>query len=283
MKRFLFCLFFLAIALNSFATGQDGDVIFINGEEWILLGEPIHTNSKLSKKLKGFVDNRESVTSNWDGYTAYWCIKNEKLCLDSISVIIYDKKTHHSKRQCIPSSDMRLVFKKYYKRSDIIASWITTEIRAAQGNIITWGTAGYERNHEKEQILTIKKGKITNRQTFQNKIAVDGFSFNDIKGKEMIRTTFPLNTKSYPELKNEKRVVFIVKEMRLDSAGSLIDCKIKAEIPHQREISQETKNKLAQVMKESLKKIHPWKTLYVNGEYISEYRNGYAFPYPISE
>jgi hypothetical protein len=35
-------------------------------------------------------------------------------------------------------------------------------------------------------------------------------------------------------------------------------------------------------MKELLKDIRPWKTLFINGEYLPEERNGITFPYTIA-
>ena len=85
MKRLVFFFILTLVSLNMHATGQEGDIIYIDGEQWELLGKPVYADSVLSRELKeALPKGRGYTTSNWAGYTAYWSIQQEQLCLDSI-------------------------------------------------------------------------------------------------------------------------------------------------------------------------------------------------------
>ena len=89
--RLLLCAQLMLLALTAYATGQEGDVIYINGERLELLGKPICLDSTLYHTLKDELpSNRPIVTSNWDGFTAYWSINNDRLYLDSVRCEAYD-------------------------------------------------------------------------------------------------------------------------------------------------------------------------------------------------
>ena len=115
----------LCFALCASATGQEGDVIMIDGERWNLLGKPIDYDSVLYHRLLEVLPKDRSIsTANWDGYRGYWSIKNNRLCLDHIEIELYDKETKHSHVENIPEADMRKVFGKYYQQKEIVASSI---------------------------------------------------------------------------------------------------------------------------------------------------------------
>ena len=231
----------LCFALCASATGQEGDVIMIDGERWNLLGKPIDHDSVLYHRLLEVLPKDRSInTANWDGYRGYWSIKDNRLCLDHIEIELYDKDKKRSHVENIPAADMRKVFGKYYQQKEIVATWFTAEIRAAKGNTLYYVHSGYYRNLEYEQLLTIKQGKVTNRQTYHNRVVVkDGFSF-DNKNREDLHRLFP------PAAKR-----------RADRSAS-------------------------RAGKTLLKQIRPWKTLYINGEYVSDhYHDSITFAYDL--
>ena len=159
------CISFLFLALVAHATGQSGDVIFIDGARWELLGKPIHLDTALYHDLKAVLpEDRPIVTSNWDGYTAYWSIQRDMLCLDSIRCEYYDAKIRGMKGTSIPSNTLLRVFKNYVDGDCIVASWLTREIRVATGKVVYYWHDAFERNYEEEMMLNIEKGKITGRK-----------------------------------------------------------------------------------------------------------------------
>ena len=49
-------------------------------------------DSTLYKRLMDFIpDNHCVSTGNWEGYTAFWEIQNDYLCLQRIEVCVYDE------------------------------------------------------------------------------------------------------------------------------------------------------------------------------------------------
>lgn len=287
----MICICTLALAMSAFATGQDGDVIIIDGERWSLLAKPISADSALFRRLKAVLpENRTLVTSNWDGYTAHWSIRNERLCLDSITVLLYNEDTRQQWNECLPEADMQHVFGSYRHEGDIVATWVNRDIRAAKGNKVYYVHSYFERNHEYEQILAVKEGMVTGKKAYHNRVVVDGFSLKDTfnefrykqgeKGQQVIKEKLPLHTENYPELAGETEIFFTVKDIRLDSLGNLVDCRVKATIGRR---TRQDSEGLAQEMKQLMKNIHPWKTLFINGEYLPEDRYGFTFRYNLDK
>ena len=76
MKRLIAGVLMFITAMGASATGQSGDMITIDGEQWNLLGKPIDWDSTLYKSLLKVLPEERSInTANWDGYTAYWSIR----------------------------------------------------------------------------------------------------------------------------------------------------------------------------------------------------------------
>ena len=288
MKRLVICVYAITISLNSFATGQAGDIIFSDGIKWTLLGKPMESDSMLFHNFMGILpENRSISTANWEGYTCYWSIKNERLYLDSAKVFFYNHETKKDVEHLIPSSDMYHVFNKYYDENGIAATWMTGNIRIAQGKMLIYKHDAYERYYEHEQIITFKQGRVTGRETFHNRMVVDGLSLASLN-QEDIKAKFPLQTDSCPELDGVKKIIFRIYHFQIDSLGNLVDCQLKAiPIPWQQgdkrpPILEELEKKMENI----LKSIHPWMTYYFNGEYLfgdSEglYKHGFIIPYPL--
>ena len=279
MKRFAFIQVLLCFSLCTMATGQEGDVITIDGERWNLLGKPIDHDSVLYHRLLEVLPKDRSIsTANWDGYRAYWSIRNDRLYLDRIEVEMYDKETKRLHTENLPEADMRKVFSKYYQQQQIVASWVNHDIRVAKGKTLYYVHSDYFRNLEYEQILTIKQGKVTLRKEYHNRVVVkEGFSLDNINQEE-IRRRFPLHTQNYPELAGVGRLIISISKIQLDEKGNLLDCNVK--VTHRN--MKGSIEGLAQEMKTMLKQIQPWKTLYINGEYVSTiYHESITFAYDL--
>ena len=276
MKRIFLFVSFLFLALFAHATGQSGDVIFIDGARWELLGKPIDLDTALYHDLKAVLpEDRPIVTSNWDGYTAYWSIQRDMLCLDSIRCEYYDAKIRDMKGKSIPSKTLLGVFKNYVVGDRIVASWLTREIRVATGKVVYYWHDAFERNYEEEMMLSIDKGKLAGRKEYHNFIA-EGFSFDKFNpnSSDEMREMFPLHIERYPELTNEERIVFKIKQARVDSEGNLVECEVKVLKPNDNPL-------LAAEIAESLKAYHPWRVLFINGEYSAKGIEGWIISYPL--
>ena len=278
MKRIFLFVSFLFLALVAHATGQTGDVIFIDGARWVLLGKPIDLDATIYRDLKAVLpENRPIVTSNWDGYTAYWSIQQDQLCLDSVKCDNYDSETQKLRGVSIPSDTLLRVFKNYVAGDRIIASWLTREIRVATGKVIYYLHDAFERNYEEEMMLNIDKGEVTGRKEHHNHV-VDGFSFDkfNLANNEELREMFPLHIERYPELDNEERIVFGIQRARVDAQGNLVECEVRVIRPKDNPL-------LAAEIVESLKTYHPWRVFFINGKCIAKGIEGWTISYPIGK
>ena len=114
MKRLIFIFTLIFVYIATYATGLEADIIYIDGAKWMLLGKPICSDSVLMKDMiAALPPQRSTSTANWDGYTAYWSIQQEKLCLDSIEYKLYDSETKKYRSESLPQDVLIRVFEKY--------------------------------------------------------------------------------------------------------------------------------------------------------------------------
>ena len=273
--RLLLCAQLMLLALTAYATWQDGDVIYINGERLELLGKPICLDSTLYHTLKDELpSNRPIVTSNWDGFTAYWSINNDKLYLDSVRCEAYDPNAKAVVGESIPSKTLYRIFNRYSAGNQIVARWVSGKIRVAKGKVIYYEHMGFERNYEEETILDIDQGKVIGKKEYHNFVK-DGFAFDKLQqdgAQEMLRKILPLHIERYPDLANVKRLTFRVKRARVDEKGNLVECDVKV-------VKPDANPQLATEIVEALKAYHPWKVYYINGEYRALGIEGWSIPY----
>lgn len=273
--RLLLCAQLMLLALTAYATWQDGDVIYINGERLELLGRPICRDSTLYHTLKDALpSNRPIVSSNWDGFTAYWSIYNDKLYLDSVRCEAYDPKVKAVVGESIPSITFYRIFNSYSAGNLIVASWVSGKIRVAKGKVIYYQHSGFERNYEEETILDIDKGKVVGKKEYHNFVK-DGFSFDKLQengAQEMLHKILPLHIERYPELANVKGLIFRVKRARVDENGNLLECNVRV-------VKPDDNPQLATEIAEALKTYHPWKVYYINGEYRAFGIENWRIPY----
>ena len=277
MKRLFIFITLTLMSLTMYATGQEGDIIYIDGEQWELLGKPIYADSVLSRELKNALPKERGInTANWAGYTAYWSILQEKLYLDSIRYVIYDS-AQKSRTECLPSKAMRRIFKKYVNRKRIVATWFNNEIRVAKGKQLYYVHEGYIRNYEHERVISIEQGKVCGTKDYQNYV-VDGFSFDKYRpnNKAELREKFPLHIEQYPELADVKRILFNIKRARVDAQGNLVECEVKVLRPNDNP-------RLAAEMVEVMKAYRPWRVMFINGEYRAYGIEGYTIPYNLEK
>lgn len=277
MKRLFIFITLTLMSLTMYATGQEGDIIYIDGEQWELLGKPIYADSVLSRELKNALPKERGInTANWAGYTAYWSIQQDKLYLDSIRYVIYDS-AQKSRTECLPSKAMRRIFKKYASRNRIVATWFNNEIRVAKGKQLYYVHEGYTRNYEHECVISIEQGKVCGTKDYQNYV-VDGFSFDKYRPKNNaeLREKFPLHIEQYPELADAKRIVFNIKRARVDAQGNLVECEVKVFRPNDNP-------RLAAEMAEAMKAYRPWRVMFINGEYRAYGIEGYTIPYNLEK
>lgn len=273
MKRHILSFLMLFASLATFATGQEGDYIYIDGTKWNLLGKPIYGDSILCKALEAALPkNRRMVTSNWSGYTAYWSIAKNKLYLDSICYETYKAGTEKEYMVSIPSDTLHRIFRKYLSGKRIVATWYNKDIRMVRGRQVYYEHMGYERYHEEEQRISIQHGKVTDVKVFHNYMK-DGLSFDSFRPSVnfqepgAFRKLFPLHPERYSDLEGVKTVRFIVRDAVVDSTGHMVKCEIEATTT--RNGQKESHPAIAAEMEELMKAYYPWRVYFINGEFSS--------------
>ena len=114
MKRLALYLLFTVLWASVFATGQECDIIYVGGQQWLLKGRPICYDSLLCKSLmERQLEDRAQSTANWDGFVGYWSIQDGTLFLDSVTVYFIEENLKE-KTVALSDTTMHAVFAKYY-------------------------------------------------------------------------------------------------------------------------------------------------------------------------
>ena len=149
------------------ATGQSGDIIYLEGEEWVLMAKPIAQDSLLRERVWEFLpENRTFSTNNWSGYTAFWEVSDGYIYLRQMEVAVYDKVRKKKSTMVYEANDLQELFASYFKEGKIQATWFSGELRAGKGNVVRYVHTGFERNMETERVLTVLNGKVLNTKTY---------------------------------------------------------------------------------------------------------------------
>ena len=279
MMRLLLCAQLMLLALTAYATGQEGDVIYINGERLELLGRPICLDSTLYHTLKDELPSSRPIrTSNWDGFTAYWSMNNDRLYLDSVRCEAYDPNVKAVVGESIPSETLYRIFNRYSAGNRIVASWVSGKFRVVKGKVIYYQHTGFERYYEEETIIDINHGEVIEMKAYHNFVN-DGFAFDKLQqngAQEMLHKILPLHIEHYPELAHVKRLIFRVKRARVDEKGNLLECDVQV-------VKPDVNPQLATEIAEALKTYHPWKVYFINGEYRAWGIENWAIPYILND
>ena len=286
MRKHLISIVLLFVALAAFATGQEGDIVYIDGKMWIILDKPIEYDSVYFNFKDALPKERCHTTANWDGYIAYWSIVQDELCLDSVCCECYNKDNKKYYKVTLPTDTLLSVFRKFYDGKRIVAKWVKFPIRIARGHLVYYEHMAYMRNYEEERIVNFLQGKVTDIKSFHNYFN-KGLSFDENVqptawfDSEAIRKLFPLHTERYPELKGVKTVRLAVNEAEVDTTGRMVKCEVEATC--ERRGKKKSIPGLAAEMEELMKAYYPWRVYYIYGEYRFGLIKGRIFNYEIDK
>lgn len=283
MKRILTLLIWAIAGLCPMqATPQIGGGLTVNGEQWLMYCWPMDNVLHNALREQAGIDGG-AVTICWDGYTANWAIRDSMLVLDSIDVLIHDSSGDISFRP-LGQDTIDAAFRSI-GRTTRIATWYSGTFNAISGKSFSWDERCAAYHHsEREMVVTIENGKVVSMKTYHNRIAVDGFSFtgkdgNDVeikKRSEEPTSRFSFSSDEFPELKGKRITIAIRKG---DSLGNITDI-----VFHTSKDITLNENRTEELKKRLLTEINksaPWKTYFINGEYIPQDRNWwipYRFP-----
>ena len=169
MKKVILLLLLCGVMLTLKATGQSGDVIRLEGEEWVLMAKPIGYDSLLCRQMEAFLpENVSRSTGNYSGYTAFWEVRDGYLCLKRVEADVYDEVSKKESTRVYEVKELRPIFAAYCQAGEIQARWFSGELRAGKGDVVRYVHDGFDRNMETEQVLTIQNGKVMETQTYHN-------------------------------------------------------------------------------------------------------------------
>ena len=159
LKIAVVVLLLFAAPLGLRGTGLDADLIYVNGEKWALLAKPV--SGEMLKKLDAVLpphEQRVISTANWSGITCIWSIEKGKLYLKRVEVEMVDSYKDKVYTFIVPADSLKDVFEGCYTRRVILAKWVDGELRAGQGNLVSYSHIGFARNHKKEIHFKVNKG-----------------------------------------------------------------------------------------------------------------------------
>ena len=262
LRKLFFVSLLSLLSLLSFATGQSGDVIFIRGEEWQLLGAPIESNRELREKLQAFLPENHTVsTGNWKGYTAYWRVESGTLYLEKITVELYDREKKVGSRQIFDTHALQSLFADYYEEGKIKAGWVAYEIRLARGEMLYYLHSGYNRNYEEELFLQVEAGKIVGERLCKN-TASQGLTLVEVC--DSLRRSFP-----YEEFREQwggQEPYFHLFGLKVTPEGRLKDIEIKCSFENKKQLKKASRP-LKRAVRKFFEDIYPWKVICLYGAY----------------
>jgi len=158
----------LSLSLLVFATAQEGDVLLLDGKEYV-----IHTNplEPFLAKNPGKLPKSNVIisTSNWRGYFATWEVKNDQLLLKDIRILVAKEGGLRS------GTERRSVLSQVFPgRSDIFADWFTGNIIIPDGKLVEYVHMGYASTYDSYIILSVEGGVLARRWK-ANKAAFEEF------------------------------------------------------------------------------------------------------------
>ncbi len=269
MKKVILLILLCAVMLTLKATGQSGDVIRLEGEEWVLMAKPIGYDSLLCRRMGDFLpENVSRSTGNYSGYTAFWEVRGGYLCLQRVEADVYDEVSKKESTRVYDVKELQPIFAAYCRTGEIQARWFSGELRAGKGDLVRYVHDGFDRNMETERVLTVRNGKVLETQTYHNYRRA---GLNLMKAQGEIVRRFPWNR--FSEYQGE-RIIFSISDFQLTADGHFIDCDVRfIYLRSSRKMINDGNHPLGLAFKETLKSIYPWEVLFINGKYTSEYRN----------
>ena len=177
MKRYLLIILCVLLACPfSRGTGQEGDVIVLDGEEWALLGAPLERLDSLTyHHLRDILGWESRSTGNWRGYVAYWSVSDGMLCLEK--VVKYDEELIETGEEELVDfvavecdyGTICGILESYVKNGKVCASWLSDEMIAGKGGLVRYVHMGFDRDYEEEIVVSVAKGTVSLSQVYHNR------------------------------------------------------------------------------------------------------------------
>lgn len=265
-RSFIAAIFVILLPFVARATGQYGDRIVVDGEEWELLAKPIERDSLLSARVRAALpEDRERTTANWSGYIAHWELKNGLLYLRKIEVEMGGKD---DRSVTLAPEVMKDIFASYVEPDGICARWFSwTKTRMGRGAVVKYYHMGFNRNYETECVMKIEKGEVKDRALYHNGRTA-GMDFSE--AKEEFAKRFPW--KRFPELEG-KHFDFYVWKTKVSDDNRVVAIDSVCVYYDRGEKISDQKHPLVKALKKTMMALDPVMVYRINGDVFPVYES----------
>lgn len=169
-SRVLMVCLALAISPGAKATAQAADLLIVDGKEFALNTNPLE--SQLEQKQWKRPEEAIISSANWRGYVATWEIKDDKLFLKDVTILVSDPKDDDEYLRKSITRDL------YPGTSEVFAEWYTGALIVPDGKMTRYVHMGYGSSFDHYQIFRVHAGKVVEH------LAMTGTEFEAYKKRK---------------------------------------------------------------------------------------------------
>lgn len=151
-SRVLMMCLAMAVAPAARATAQASDLLIVEGVELALNTNPLET--QLEQKQWKPPEEALISSANWRGYIATWEVKEDKLFLREVTILVRDPKNEREYVRKPITSDL------YPGASEVFAEWYTGALIVPDGKMIRYVHMGYGSSYDHYQIFRVHAGEV---------------------------------------------------------------------------------------------------------------------------
>jgi hypothetical protein len=145
------------VAHTTYGTAQYPDCLIYKGDTLLLYSNPLEGwLDKLPRRPKELKSNS---TACWRGYYATWLLENNQLFLLRI------RPGCNSEKAVIP-------LRRWFRpdaQGRVAATWVDGDLTVPLGKVLHYEHMGYGTMHEKDWLLTFRRGRLVDERTYQNR------------------------------------------------------------------------------------------------------------------
>jgi len=139
-------------------TAQIAEKLYYEGQKLSMCSEPLGNYFAFTGENPGFESN---CTALWRGYVGTWEIKGGRLYMIELTGTLEDGS----------DATLATIFPNFPDR--VFAHWYSGTIRIPQGKMLDYVHMGYGSTYERDLLLTIERGVVTESTVRENGISED--------------------------------------------------------------------------------------------------------------
>ncbi len=155
---------FMLVATFSFATGQAGDVLILDGKKYSIFTNPLE--SWVEKNPNRIPRSNVTSSNLWRGYIATFTVKQHGLYLTNIDILKDDAEA--------TTAEMRSVMATVFPHeTEVLADWFTGNVIIPEGKRVQYVHMGYASTYEKYIILRVERGVVQRQSNLDTREFVE--------------------------------------------------------------------------------------------------------------